>query len=79
MNYILGVFANHTTRQATFTARTADHAHLPMMEEDGKERGFQFMVLATGLDKAKAEAFKAIQIAAYENAGYTHVPRWPKV
>lgn len=73
-NYILGVYANHESRRVHFTARPIDHAHLRAMEEEATAAGFEYSILANKLSKQQADSFKAIQIAAYENAGYTNIP-----
>ena len=74
-NFIFGVFINHTAKQFSTTARQEGNSNLPAMEASEKAQGFDFVVLAKGLTKSQADAFKAIQIAAYENIGYTKVSR----
>lgn len=72
---IVGLFINNANRRFSITARHANDSKLSAMERAEWELGFSFVILAEGLDKQRADAFKAIQIAAYENAGYTRVPR----
>jgi hypothetical protein len=74
-NFIFGVFVNHANKQFSTTARTKGHPHLSIMVEDEAVKGFEFLILATGLTKQQADAFKAIQIAAFENIGYDKVTR----
>lgn len=76
-DFIVGAFINHNSKQFSITARQADAPDLKRMIEVEKNKGFDFTIIASGITKQKADAFKACQIAAFENVGYAMATRMP--
>ena len=76
-NYILGVFVNHSAKTYSLTARPANHPDFHAMIETEAQAGFDFFPFAKNMEKAAADAAKAIVNAAYKDIGYTVVQRQP--
>ena len=81
MANLVGVYLNHgspltgSPKSFSLTARDQDSEKLAEMETRQAARGLHYVELVRDLSTTQATKFKAALQQAYEDAGYTYIPR----